>query len=157
MISVEERLSGRLRFIGKVRKADDVNRAYRSLIVTVRSLALNFHHLVLARVLYPLSSPCWSQAQRGKDGFTHCLATAAIRARRRFQLRGMSATSAGFRDSLLRIGRFDLGVARIKRSDVRGRCVAARTKKTGKRRMPRRTRHREKGENAMANDQEPGS
>jgi tRNA(fMet)-specific endonuclease VapC len=39
VISVEEQLSGRLRFIGKVRKPDDVNRAYRSLIDTVRSLS----------------------------------------------------------------------------------------------------------------------
>ena len=37
--SVEEQLSGRLRFIRKVRKPDDLDRAYQSLIGTVRSLS----------------------------------------------------------------------------------------------------------------------
>jgi tRNA(fMet)-specific endonuclease VapC len=37
--SVEEQLSGRLRFIRKVRKPDELARAYQSLIETLRSLA----------------------------------------------------------------------------------------------------------------------
>jgi tRNA(fMet)-specific endonuclease VapC len=37
--SVEEQLSGRLRFIRKVRKPDELDRAYQSLIETLRSLS----------------------------------------------------------------------------------------------------------------------
>jgi tRNA(fMet)-specific endonuclease VapC len=37
--SVEEQLSGRLRFIRKVRKPDELARAYQSLIETLRSLS----------------------------------------------------------------------------------------------------------------------
>jgi tRNA(fMet)-specific endonuclease VapC len=58
VISVEEQLSGRLRFIRKVRKPDDLARAYQSVIDTLRSLSklpiisfppaafARYHHLI---------------------------------------------------------------------------------------------------------------
>jgi tRNA(fMet)-specific endonuclease VapC len=39
VISVQEQLSGRLRFIGRVRKPDELHQAYQSLIDTMRSLS----------------------------------------------------------------------------------------------------------------------
>ena len=52
--SVEKQLYGRLRFIRKVRKPDDLSRAYQSLIQTLRSPAKLPIILVFARGLRTL-------------------------------------------------------------------------------------------------------
>ena len=56
VVSVEEQLSGRLRFIQRVRKPDDLNRAYESLIETLRSLStlpiFSFSPAAFARYRY---------------------------------------------------------------------------------------------------------
>ena len=72
VISVEEQLSGRIRFIVKARKPDDLDRGYLGLIDTLRSLSklpiATFSPASFARYRHLMGL----KLKRGKDGSAHC-------------------------------------------------------------------------------------